>query len=107
MSVALTGSFGRRLTQTIVYEGSEIGPIKARTYLAYDGTALTCVTGAPQHDDAGYGCSFNIRGNATSVTRYADPANAAGAKSQKGGVGLLSAERVGVLRVELLGLYGL
>ncbi|MCI0718345.1 MAG: hypothetical protein L0338_05145, partial [Acidobacteria bacterium] len=66
--------------QVLVQEGSS-GPIKARTNVTYDSTALTCVTGAPQHDDTGYGCSFTTRGNPTVVTRYADAAGSSGAQT--------------------------
>ena len=33
---------------------------------------MTCVTGALQHNDGSYGCSFTTRGNPTSTTRYTD-----------------------------------
>jgi hypothetical protein len=50
--------------------------IKNRTQFRYDETALAqsaCPSGIAQHDDANYGCSFNVRGNTTSVVTYKDP----------------------------------
>ena len=48
------------------------GNIRYTQLIDYDGVALqNCATGAPQHNDAGYPCSLNYRGNPTSVT----PAN--------------------------------
>jgi RHS repeat-associated protein len=47
--------------------------IYSRQDTAYDGATLTCVSGAPQHDDTDFPCTFNTRGNATSVTTYTTP----------------------------------
>jgi RHS repeat-associated protein len=55
------------------------GAIKFRQDTTYDQTALTCVTGAPNHDDAGFPCGFTSRGNATTVTNYTDPVTPSGA----------------------------
>lgn len=63
-----------RVTQTIIREGGDTGTIRLRTDIAYDGTALTCRTGASQHDDSGHGCTFTTRGNPTSTTDYVLPA---------------------------------
>jgi RHS repeat-associated protein len=49
------------------------GIIQSRQDTAYDGAALTCITGAPQHDDTDYPCTLTARGNATSVTTYTSP----------------------------------
>jgi len=49
------------------------GNIKSRHDATYDGIALTCLSGAPQHDDANFSCAFTARGNATSVTTYTNP----------------------------------
>ncbi len=67
-----------KVASMIVRDGGPTGTIKARATAAYDGSSLTCVTGAPQHDDSGYGCSFLTRGNLTSVTAYTDPVTPAG-----------------------------
>ncbi|HVB58721.1 MAG TPA: RHS repeat-associated core domain-containing protein [Candidatus Acidoferrales bacterium] len=50
------------------------GPIQYRQDITYDGVALSnCPTGQPQHNDASYSCTFNYRGNPTSVTTYLSP----------------------------------
>jgi RHS repeat-associated protein len=57
------------------------GTVQYRQDYAYDqagGDNAICVTGAPQHDDTNYGCSFTMRGNKTSVTTYLNPAAPAG-----------------------------
>ncbi len=50
--------------------------MKFRQDISYDGTSnftgANCITGALQHDDTNYGCTFTTRGNATSVTTYAN-----------------------------------
>jgi RHS repeat-associated protein len=50
------------------------GTIQSRQDTAYDGATPTCISGAPQHDDTDFPCTFNVRGNATSVTTYTSPA---------------------------------
>jgi RHS repeat-associated protein len=56
-----------------------VGPLKSKTVIVYDGAALVaCPTGAPNHDDTNYGCSFATRGNPTSITRYIDPQGSTG-----------------------------
>jgi RHS repeat-associated protein len=67
-------------TQVLVKDGSLV--IKSRQVIAYDGSALTCVTTAPQHDNTNYGCSFTARFNATSTTTYTDPVTPSGAISK-------------------------
>ncbi len=66
-----------RMTQETVQDGA--GTVVSRTDVAYDSTPLTCVTGAAQHNDVNYGCSFTTRGNATSFTGYADAVHLTGA----------------------------
>lgn len=57
-----------RPVQVRVLDGG--GALVARTDFAYDAGSLTSVSGAAQHDDAGYGSTFSTRGNLTSATRY-------------------------------------
>ncbi len=66
-----------RPSQVRVYDGS--GNLAARTDFAYDGAALTLVSGAAGHDDAGHGTSFTTRGNLTSTTRYPNLPSTSGA----------------------------
>lgn len=77
-SAYTTANILNRVTQELVKDGA--GTIKARTDITYDayGSNMTCVTGAQQHNDSGYGCSFTTRGNPTSVTRYTDAATPSG-----------------------------
>ncbi len=77
ITTSYTTGTPHQATQMIVSDGS--GVRKSRTDITYDGTSLTCVTGAAQHDDAYYGCSFTARGNPTTVTTYTDAATPAGA----------------------------
>jgi RHS repeat-associated protein len=52
------------------------GTIQYRQDIAYDGAALlsaNCPPGVTQHDDTDYPCTFNYRGNPTSVTTYTSP----------------------------------
>jgi RHS repeat-associated protein len=71
-----------RPTQVKVY--TEVGgeALKSRTDLTYDGSSLTSVTGAPNHDDTNFSSSFTIRGNVTNITRYGDAVTPAGAVSR-------------------------
>ena len=51
-----------------------------RQDISYDEASYinsSCPTGAAQHDDIGYGCSFTVRGNPTSVTTYKTPSTPA------------------------------
>ncbi len=55
------------------------GIVQYRQDTTYDGVALTsanCETGALQHSDTGYPCTFNYRGNPTAITTYLAPATA-------------------------------
>src|ERR1041385_963610 len=64
----------------VVKDGS--GTVKSRQDFSYDQyssfTGSNCVTGAPNHDDTGHGCSFTARGNPTSITSYTDPVTPSG-----------------------------
>jgi YD repeat-containing protein len=64
---------GYRLTQKLVKDGS--GNVKYREDRAYDEVTPTCVSSVTQHDDTHFGCSFNSRGNLTTLTTYTDPTN--------------------------------
>jgi RHS repeat-associated protein len=71
----LTANILNRVTEVLIKDGS--GNVKARTDINYDNynsNPMTCVTGAPQHNDGSYGCSFTTRGNPISITRYTDAA---------------------------------
>lgn len=58
-----------RSTRQTIADSS--GTLHFRQDTAYDGTTINpCPTGAAQHDDTNYGCSFTTRGNPTSVTKY-------------------------------------
>ncbi len=65
-----------RPTQVLVKDGG--ADIKARTDFVYDGTGLTNVTGATNHDDANYPYTFLTRGNVTQVKRYSAAAAGSG-----------------------------
>jgi RHS repeat-associated protein len=67
----------RVITKTIA---DSTGTIQYREDTAFDGNALTsCPTGAAQHDDTNFSCSFTTRGNPTSVTSYTNAAAQTGA----------------------------
>jgi RHS repeat-associated protein len=79
ISYANLGNGLNSFIQTVkVLDGG--GNPKSREDITYDqyGSGLVCVTGAPQHDDTGHGCSFTARANATSVTTYTDPVTPSG-----------------------------
>ncbi len=59
-----------RPSRILVQDGQ--GNTVTRTDFAYDGTTLTSVTGAANHDDTSYGVGFTTRGNLTSTTRYSN-----------------------------------
>lgn len=59
------------LTSKQIKDGS--GAVQYRQDITYDGVALTCPTGAAQHDDSGHPCTSNYRGNPTAVTTYTSP----------------------------------
>ena len=63
------------LSSKVINDGTGI---QYRQDITYDGVALAnCPTGALQHDDTGFPCSFNYRGNPTAVTTYLTPATPA------------------------------
>ena len=68
----------RVITETVA---DSTGTIQYREDTAFDGNALSsCPTGAAQHDDTGFGCSFSARGNPSATTKYTN------ASTQSGGV---------------------
>ncbi|HEY6243694.1 MAG TPA: hypothetical protein VIX17_07105, partial [Pyrinomonadaceae bacterium] len=76
----LTANIVNRPTRVTVADGT--GVVKARSDIAYDESGFInspCVSGAVQHNDSGFGCSFTTRGNATTVTSYTDPVTPGGA----------------------------
>jgi len=82
ISYAGLGGYLNAFRQTVeVLDGS--GTIQSRQDTNYDQyssfTGANCITGAPNHDDSGHGCSFTARANATSVTTYTAPATQGGA----------------------------
>jgi RHS repeat-associated protein len=63
-------------SQMRIYDGSS--NLISRTDLVYDGASVTGVTGVSHHDDTNYGSGFNVRGNLTRLTSYANAAAATG-----------------------------
>lgn len=64
-----------RVTSVVVKDGA--GTPMFRQDTAYDEAGYintACPTGAAQHDDAGHGCTFTVRGDPTTVTMYKTPA---------------------------------
>jgi RHS repeat-associated protein len=76
------------------------GTIKFRVHINYDEPGFvnaSCVTGALQHDDTNYGCSYTTRGLPTSLITYTDAVTPAGGSTQNisyDSVGNLIASRV-------------
>jgi len=70
-----------RLTSVVVRDNiPAVGLVDVyRRNVGYDGATPTCLSGVTHHDDTLYGCTFNIRGNLTSTTEYADPVALTGA----------------------------
>jgi RHS repeat-associated protein len=64
------------VTSKQILDGS--GTVQYRQDTTYDGSALTCPTGAAQHDDTNYPCTMLFRGDPTAVTTYASPAGPSG-----------------------------
>jgi RHS repeat-associated protein len=57
------------------------GTVRGRTDVAYDESGYinsTCITGAPQHNDSNFGCTFTTRGDPTTVTTYTNPSGGTG-----------------------------
>ncbi|MGH9554494.1 MAG: RHS repeat domain-containing protein [Terriglobales bacterium] len=67
-----------RVITQLVRTGGPTGTIKARVSVTYDGTSLTCITGAAQHNDSSYGCTFTYRGNPTTVQNWTNAATPSG-----------------------------
>ncbi len=62
-----------RLTQVKIADSTAL---QYRQDITYDEDSLinaACPTGAAQHDDTNYACTFKFRGNPTSITTYLDP----------------------------------
>jgi len=71
-----------RVTRITIYDSTGL---KSRTDIAYDEAGYvnsTCITGALQHDDTNYGCTFTTRGNPTTITVYTDPVTPGGGISK-------------------------
>ena len=67
-STYLNKNIADRVTSVIIYDGS--GNITAQTTTAYDGSALTATSGAPNHDYTNFGSSNLLRGNPTTISRW-------------------------------------
>lgn len=71
------------ITQKLVKDVNNV--TKYRQDINYDESGYVnapCITGAPQHDDTSYGCSFATRGLSTSIIGYANAAAGTGALTQ-------------------------
>jgi len=82
ITYASLGDYLNAFRQTVIVKDGN-GNIKFRQDTNYDQytsfTGSNCITGALQHDDAGHGCTFTARANATSTTSYTDPVTPGGA----------------------------
>ena len=82
ISYAALGGNLKAFRQTVMVKDGN-GTIKSRQDTNYDQyssfTGANCITGAPNHDDSGHGCSFTARANATSIVTYTDPVTPGGA----------------------------
>jgi len=78
IAYAALGGYLNAFPQTVEVLNSA-GTIQSRQDTAYDGVAPTCVSNAPQHDNTNYPCTYNVRGNATSLTTYTNPSAKSGA----------------------------
>ena len=69
----ITYNIVNRVSEKLITDGS--GTIQYRQDIGYDETIplASCPTGAVQHNDGGLPCSFQYRGNATSIKTYKDP----------------------------------
>jgi len=75
----ITANILNRATRMSVADSA--GTVHSRTDIAYDESGYvnsTCVTGAAQHNDTNFGCSFTTRGNPTTVTTYTNAAAPSG-----------------------------
>src|SRR5882762_1149199 len=71
------------VTRTVVTDAN--GVAQYRQDVNYDESGYvnaSCITGAVQHDDVGYGCSFATRGLPTSIIGYANAAVPSGSLTQ-------------------------
>ena len=76
----ITANILNRPTSVTVTDNTT-GVVHSLTNIAYDESGYvnsTCVTGAAQHNDLNYGCSFTTRGNPTTVTTYTNAAAPSG-----------------------------
>jgi RHS repeat-associated protein len=79
-SAYITANILNRPTNVTVTDNVS-GVVHSRTDVAYDESGyinFACHTGAPQHNDLNYGCSFTTRGNPTTVTSYTTAATQTG-----------------------------
>lgn len=75
----LSRNIVNRLASEIIQDGP--GVIQFRKTIAYDASGYInspCISGAVQHDDTNYGCTYTTRGNPTSVTVYLGASSATG-----------------------------
>ena len=73
ITYATLGGYLTAFPQTVEVLNSA-GTVQSRQDTAYDGAALTCISGAPQQNVTNYPCTLTTRGNPTSVTTYTSPA---------------------------------
>ena len=82
ITYAALGGYLNAFQQTVIVKDGG-GTTKSRQDTNYDQyssfTGANCITGAPQHDDTGHGCTYTARANATSTVSYTDPVTPSGA----------------------------
>jgi RHS repeat-associated protein len=79
-SAYITANILNRPTNITVTDNVS-GVVHSLTNIAYDESGYinyACHTGAPQHNDSNYGCSFTTRGNPTTMTAYTTAATQTG-----------------------------
>jgi RHS repeat-associated protein len=79
-SAYITANILNRPTNVTVTDNVS-GVVHSVTNISYDESGYinyACHTGAPQHNDSNYGCSFTTRGNPTTVTSYTTAATQTG-----------------------------
>lgn len=72
----------RVLTKSVADQNSVVQYSESVAYDSPSGLNTPCVTGAAQHNDTSYGCSFTTRGLATSDTVYANAATQSGGETK-------------------------
>jgi RHS repeat-associated protein len=77
-TITVRGSAAAQVPKTVIVNNGSL-VAQSRQDTAYDSAALTCRSGAANHDDSNYGCTFTTRGNPTSVTAYTNPVTPSGA----------------------------